>query len=93
VRVLRYRSSCIPLCSAALRARHSWRSEASAYTAKEIDDAYNAFISKVKAIDKGEKPAVTTVATPVDDADEAPFDLGENTDTNLDGMDWMKNFQ
>lgn len=67
--------------------------EASAYTAKEIDDAYNAFISKVKAIDKGEKPAVTTVVTPVDDADEAPFDLGENTDTNLDGMDWMKNFQ
>ena len=67
--------------------------EASAYTAKEIDDAYNAFISKVKAIDKGEKPAATTVATPVDDADEAPFDLGANTDTNLDGMDWMKNFQ
>lgn len=67
--------------------------EASAYTSKEIDDVYNAFMSKVKAIDKGEKPAATTVETPTDDADEVPFDLGENTDNNLDGMDWMKNFQ
>ena len=67
--------------------------EASAYTAKEIDDSYNAFISKTKAIDKGEKPAAATVETPTDDADAVPFDIGENTDTNLDGMDWMKNFQ
>jgi hypothetical protein len=67
--------------------------EASAYTSKEIDDVYNAFMSKVKAIDKGDKPAATTVETPTDDADEVPFDLGENTDNNLDGMDWMKNFQ
>lgn len=67
--------------------------EASAYTSKEIDDVYNAFMSKVKAIDKGEKPTTATVESPVDDADEVPFDLGENTDNNLDGMDWMKNFQ
>jgi hypothetical protein len=67
--------------------------EASAYTSKEIDDVYNAFMSKVKAIDKGEKPVTTTVETPTDNADEVPFDLGENTDNNLDGMDWMKNFQ
>lgn len=67
--------------------------EASAYTTKEIDDIYNAFMSKVKAIDKGEKPESASVATPVDDSDALPFDLGENTDANLDGMDWMKNFQ
>lgn len=67
--------------------------EPSAYTTKEIDDIYNAFMSKVKAIDKGEQPESASVATPVDDSDELPFDLGENTDTNLDGMDWMKNFQ
>ena len=67
--------------------------EASAYTTKEIDDVYNAFMSKVKAIDKGEKPESAAVETPVDDSDAVPFDLGENTDTNLDGMDWMKNFQ
>lgn len=67
--------------------------EASAYTTKEIDDIYNAFMSKVKAIDKGETPESASVATPVDDSDAVPFDLGENTDTNLDGMDWMKNFQ
>lgn len=67
--------------------------ESSAYTTKEIDDIYNAFMSKVKAIDKGEQPESAAVATPVDDPDALPFDLGENTDTNLDGMDWMKNFQ
>lgn len=67
--------------------------EASAYTSKEIDDVYNAFMSKVKAIEKGESPAVATVEAPTDNADELPFDIGENTDTNLDGMDWMKNFQ
>ena len=68
--------------------------EASAYTTKEIDEVYNAFMSKVKAIDKGESATTaTTVETPTDDADTVPFDLGENTDTNLDGMDWMKNFQ
>ena len=67
--------------------------ESSAYTTKEIDDIYNAFMSKVKAIDKGEQPENAAVATPVDDLDALPFDLGENTDTNLDGMDWMKNFQ
>lgn len=67
--------------------------EASAYTTKEIDDAYNAFISKVKAIDKGGNPDTVAASAPVDNGDELPFDLGENTDSNLDGMDWMKNFQ
>lgn len=68
--------------------------ESSAYTSKEIDDVYNTFMSKVKAIDKGnQSTATTTVEAPTDDADEVPFDLGENTDNNLDGMDWMKNFQ
>ena len=67
--------------------------EASAYTSKEIDDVYNEFMSKVKTIDKGGTPATATVESPIDDADAAPFDLGENTNNNLDGMDWMKNFQ
>ena len=67
--------------------------EASAYTTKEIDDVYGAFMSKVKAVDNGEKPAVATIAAPTDDADEAPFDLGENTDNNLDSMNWLNNFQ
>lgn len=68
--------------------------EASAYTSKEIDDVFNAFMTKVKSIDKGETPETTaaTIGSPIVD-DEAPFDLGENTDNNLDGMDWMKNFQ
>lgn len=68
--------------------------EASAYTSKEIDDIYNAFMSKVKAVDNGDKADDNTVVeTPVDNADEVPFDVGENTDANIDPMDWMKNFQ
>ena len=70
--------------------------EASAYTSKEIDNIYNSFMSKVKAIDNGNKPAsqeTNAEAVPVDSADEVPFDVGANTDANLDSMDWMKNFQ
>jgi hypothetical protein len=70
--------------------------EASAYTTKEIESIYNSFMSKVKAIDSGNKPDnQNNVATdvPNDDADELPFDVGANTDSNLDAMDWMKNFQ
>lgn len=67
--------------------------EISAYTSKEIDNVYNDFMSKVKSIDAGNKSSETTVETPTDDADEVPFDIGQNTDANLDGMDWMKNFQ
>lgn len=66
--------------------------EASAYTNAEIDNIYSDFMSKVKAADKGES-APATVATPVNNADDVPFDVGENTDDNLDAMDWMKNFQ
>ena len=66
--------------------------EASAYTSKEIDNAYNEFMSQVKAIDNGKPEAAETVSS-VDDADDVPFDIGANTDSNLDGMDWMKNFQ
>ena len=67
--------------------------EASAYTTKEIDDAYSAFISKTKAIDKDGNLDTVEESASIDNEDELPFDLGENTDTNLDGMDWMKNFQ
>lgn len=66
--------------------------EASAYTNAEIDNIYSDFMSKVKAADNGES-APATVATPVNNADDVPFDVGENTDDNLDAMDWMKNFQ
>ena len=67
--------------------------ETSAYTSKEIDDFYNNFMSKLRSAENGNTSASNTVETPTDDADEVPFDLGENTDNNLDGMDWMKNFQ
>lgn len=70
--------------------------EASAYTTKEIESIYNSFMSKAKAIDSGNKPDNqdnTATDVPNDDADELPFDVGVNTDSNLDAMDWMKNFQ
>jgi hypothetical protein len=67
--------------------------EASAYTSKEIDNVYNDFMSKVKAIDNGNQPEAVAVETPSDDADEVPFDLGENTNNNLDGMAWMEAFK
>lgn len=70
--------------------------EPSAYTSKEIDGVYSAFMSKIKAIDNNEPAADNTsvVTSPVDDgADDVPFDVGTNTDSNLDAMDWMKNFQ
>jgi hypothetical protein len=68
--------------------------EPSAYTSKEIDGIYSDFMAKVKAIEQDEDTTtVASVETPVDDADEVPFDLGQNTDSNLDAMDWMKNFQ
>ena len=70
---------------------------ASAYTSKEIDTIYNSFMSRVKAVDNGIKadsqPTNTTVPTPTDDTDEVPFDIGENTNTNLDAMSWMAQFQ